>query len=240
MEELEKLGLATDNRLNLDKEDLRALLEGRRTSMQRLENLNADGITIPALDAKISLRQNAEGNLELMLHPIYKEAIAPEYLTGAEAEKLEKGEAANYQKMIFDDEGQPKEVLIEFDRDTNEFIVTDTERITPPDYVNGEKLTEQQQADFRHGRLVELLEGTRLRYSAVHTEGITANKLKLIASLLIDGGITYLLFKGLHALLGEKHDKNAELMSKGYEQAVKDMVQAVNQYHRQPAEEMER
>jgi len=229
MEELEKLGLATDNRLNLDKEDLRALLEGRRTSMQRLENLNADGITIPALDAKISLRQNAEGNLELMLHPIYKEAIAPEYLTGAEAEKLEKGEAANYQKMIFDDEGQPKEVLIEFDRDTNEFIVTDTERITPPDYVNGEKLTEQQQADFRHGRLVELLEGTRLRYSAVHT-----------ASLLNDGGITYLLFKGLHALLGEKHDKNAELMSKGYEQAVKDMVQAVNQYHRQPAEEMER
>lgn len=31
--------------------------------------------------------------------------------------------------MIFDDEGHLKDVLVEFDKETNEFIVTDTEKV---------------------------------------------------------------------------------------------------------------
>jgi len=224
MVDLEKIGLAKNGVLELDEDDLKALLSGRRTAILRLENLSTIGLQIPSLDAKLSLKQNENGTIDLLVHPIYREAEYPTFLTDTEAEKLEKGELVNVQKMIFDDEGEPKEILIEFDKDTNEFIITDTEKILAPDFINNEPLTAAQKERYRKGKQVETPDGTTIQYSGTESKGINSNKLALIASILIDGGVSYMLYKGLHALFGQKEDKkNAELMSKGYKQALADM-----------------
>jgi Protein of unknown function (DUF4099)/Protein of unknown function (DUF3945) len=222
--ELQQIGLFKNGSLNLDEDDLKAMLSGRRTEMLRLENLNTEGLHIPSLDAKLSLRLDEDGVLELLVHPIYREAEVPQYLTDDEANALERGEAVNVQKFVFDDKGDSKEILVEFDKDTNEFIITDTEKIIVPEMVNNEKLSAEQKERYRKGKRVELADGTTFQYSGTNSKGMSADKLALVASILIDGGISYILYKGLHALFGEKQDKaKASDYNKGYYDALADM-----------------
>jgi hypothetical protein len=220
--EMGKIGLVDDDKILLEPKDLAAMMEGRRTSMIRLRNLSVDGIKLEELDVKLSLKLNDNGKVSLMLHPIYKEAVRPYYLTTDEAEKLEKGELVNIQKTSMED-GFKKEILVEYDQDTSEFIISDTELIFIPDFVNNEKLTDSQKERLRKGKEVELADGTTFQYSGTNGEGITSNKLSLIASILIDGGLSYVLFKGLKAAFGKKQEPDAEIFSKGYDQALEDM-----------------
>lgn len=226
MEQLESIGLAKWGKLMLDEDDLQAMLQGRRTDMLRLENLKFDGLHIAQLDTKLSLRENEQGDVELMLHPIYREVEAPNYLTKQEAEKLERGDVVNIEKMITDEEAQTKQVLVEFDRDTNEFVITDTEQIIAPDMVNNIKLTAGQMEKYKKGKEVEMSDGTTFQYTAVKKEGMRSNKLHLIASLIMDGGVSYMLYKMLHGLLGKKRDeKQAALTTPQYRQAFRDFQQ---------------
>lgn len=200
MEQLEKLGLADRNGLHIDEDDLTALLAGRRTDMLRLENLEQDGLHIPSLDAKLSLRRNDDGRLEMLAHPIYKIAEGPEYLTDTEIERLQNGDAVNVLKTVADDEGDKREVLVEFDKETNEFIVVDTGKIFPPEEINGLPLTKKQKENYRKGKEVETDDGTTIQYAAKDKQAIRSDRLALIASVLIDGGISYVLCKGLNAV----------------------------------------
>jgi hypothetical protein len=225
VDELERMGLAKDGVVLLDVDDLNALLAGRRTDMLRLEHLELDGVHIEALDAKMSLRRAKDGQVELLLHPIYREPEVPSFLTSTQAEMLEKGEIINLQKMIFDDEGHAKEVLVEFDKDTNEFIITDTEKIQAPDQVNGVPLTEEQKEKYRKGKEVQVdQDGTTLQYSGTEKQGMRSDKLALIASILIDGGVSYMLYKGLNALFGQKEEQDTKRgVGKNYHEAMKNM-----------------
>ena len=223
VDDLNKIGLIQDGGLVLDRDDMDALLSGRRTSMLRFENLSFDGFNIPALDAKISLQRGAEGELQLMMHPIYKKAEYPAWLTDTEAEKLEKGEAVNLEKMIFDDEGHLKDVLVEFDQETNEFIITDTEKIIAPDKVNNEPLTAEQKERYRKGKEVELSDGTAFQFSAAEPKGLRSNRLQLVASIMIDGGLSFILYHTLNAIFNRKQEKSAEVNnSKGFQAATRE------------------
>ncbi|WP_345948991.1 DUF4099 domain-containing protein [Mucilaginibacter sp. PAMB04274] len=222
--ELEKIGLAKDGKLQIEPGALQALLAGRRTEMVRLADLSMDGFHIAQLDAKLSLRPDANGKPELLLHPIYKEAEYPEFLTDVEAEELQKGQAVNIRKIIKDEKGKPKDILVEYDPETREFIITDTEKIIVPDLINNEKLTMEQKERYRKGKSVELPDDTIIQFSGGDSHGIRSNKLALVASILVDGGLSFMLYKGLHALLGEKQDeKERARMSPGYRQALEDM-----------------
>ena len=227
MEDLQKISLAKDGHLLLDEDDLNALLAGRRTDMLRLEDLNFEGMHIDLLDAKLSLKTNEMGIAKLMLHPIYREPEVPQFLTDTQAEMLEKGEVPNLQKMIFDGEGNPREVLIEFDKDTNEFIITDTEKILEPDMINDIPLTAEQKERYRKGKEVETEDGTTIQYSGTEKQGIRSDKLALIASVLIDGGVSYVVYKGLNYLFGKKPEKgNANTVGRNYNEALKQMQNA--------------
>lgn len=224
LDDLNKIGLIQENGLVLDREDIDALLSGRRTDMLRFENLSFDGFNIPALDAKLSIKPGPGGELELMMHPIYKKPEYPAWITDTEAEKLAKGEAVNLEKMIFDEEGLLKDVLVEFDKETNEFIVTDVEKVQAPEKVNNEPLTAEQKERYRKGKEVELSDGTMFQFSAAEPKGLRSNRLQLIASILIDGGVSYILFKSLNALFGHKQERSAEVNnSKGFEAAKRKM-----------------
>lgn len=183
-----------------------------------------DGFHISELDAKLSLRPDAEGQPELLLHPIYKEADYPEFLTDVEAEELQKGQAVNIWKIVKDAEDRPKDILVEYDPETREFIITDTAKIVVPDLINSEQLTPEQKEQYRKGKAVELSDGTVLQFSGTTSQGVRSNKLALVASILIDGGISYMLYKGLHALFGEKPDEKERVrMSPGYQLALQDL-----------------
>lgn len=220
--EFENLGLSKDGRIDLGEHDLKALLAGRRTDLLELHNLVDGDMHILQLNAKLSLKRNAQGGLDLMVHPIYRRAMTPAYVTGDEAEKLTSGETATLNKTI-DLDGRKREVLIEFDKDTQEFVITDTERILAPDFVNNEELTPEQKRRFKRGGEIEMPDGTRLRYSATDPQGIRSNKLHLIVSLMLDGGLSYILYKGLKALSDKKEDKLSEDYSRGYYDALEDM-----------------
>ena len=127
-----------------------------------LKNLEAENIKIKSLDAKISLHTNELGKVELLIHPIYKKPATPDFLEDFEAKELEKGEVASLLKITKDDKGNKKEVLVEYDAETREFIVSDTEKIITPDMINGEYLTAAQKANYRKGKEIELPDHTRL------------------------------------------------------------------------------
>ena len=185
--ELQTLGLAVGRELRLDEDDKQALLAGRRTEMLRLENISLQGLQIPALDTKLSLTRNADGTTQLLAHPIYKEAQVPSFLTDTEAEALEKGELTNIGKVI-DENGVTKDVLIEFDKETNEFLVIDTDEVHAPEAINGINLSPEQKERYRKGKEVESGEGTTFQYTATGKHAIRSDKIALIASVLIDGG----------------------------------------------------
>ena len=224
MKDLETIGLAAGGQLLLNVDDLKALLSGRRTGLLELRDLEAENIKIKSLNAKISLQPNAEGKVDLIIHPIYRKAVKPDFLDETEAQQLQKGEVDNFLKTTVDNLGNKKEMLVEYDAETKEYIVSDTEKILAPDMVNNEFLTAAQKENYRKGKEVQIADRTKIAYSAVDRHGIRSNKIMLIASVLIDGGLTYMVYKGLNALFNQKRDqKEAGKLSPGYHNAMKDI-----------------
>src|SRR5690606_13442661 len=107
--------------------------------------------------------------------------------------------------------------------DTREFVAYDPKEVEAPIRINNAELTEQQRKDFREGRMVELSDGTRLQHSASDSKGVRSDRTRLVMSVLLDGGLSYLLFRGVRHLFGERSPQK-EGYTKGYNEAVADMV----------------
>ncbi|RZK42640.1 MAG: DUF4099 domain-containing protein [Pedobacter sp.] len=222
MNQFQELGLVKDNQISLSQENINALLSGGRTEILRLKNLNLDGEQIEEIDVKISVSRNEAGELELKQHPVYKQAIRPQALT-LEARELELGIRENLVKMVKGEDGKDREILFEFDKETREFIATDISRINVPDLVNNQELTAAQKDAYRKGKEVSLDDGTTFRFAAAEKESIRANRIALIASIILDGGISYLVYHSLKNLSGGKNQNvESERLSEGYSTALQD------------------
>ena len=220
---LEKYGLAKDGKLLLKSEDINALMNGLRTSMIEVLNLtNSNGESIDKINVKVSLAEDKSGELDFLFHPIYPEAKYPDFLTADEASKLEQGETVSITKKIIED-GVEKLMIVEFDDETKEFLYSDTSKLHDTYMMTSENLTEEQKDKFRRGKIVELSDGTRFRFSATDPLGIRAEKILLIASILIDGGLSYIFYSGIKALMNRgKQGTLEDARTEGYEQALKD------------------
>jgi len=225
LKDLETIGLAVNSQLLLTAEDKQALLTGRRTGLMQLRDLEAENIKIRSLDAKLSLQQDANGT-SLLIHPVYKRAVAPGLLNEKQINELRTGQVSNLLIERSTTEGKRSNLLVEYDPETREFISSDTDRILAPDMVNNEFLTAAQKEAYRKGKEVKLADQTSFAYTGVDTQGMRSDKIALIASILIDGGMTYMLYMGLNALFGQKHDKaSSEKLSPGYHAALNDAQQ---------------
>ncbi|MGP2550033.1 DUF3945 domain-containing protein [Mucilaginibacter rubeus] len=203
---------------------MKALLSGRRTDLLELSDLEAENIRIKSLHARISLKMNDNGKANLLVHPIYHTAITPDFLTDNEAQQLQKGEIQNLLRILQDDKGNKTELLVEYDAETREFIVSDSEKILVPDMVNNEFLTPAQKENYRKGKEVQIADGTKFNYSGTDRQGILSNRLALVASVLIDGGLSYMVYRGLNALFNKKRDEEAAgRLSPGYYAAIRDI-----------------
>lgn len=233
MAELEKIGLAQKGKLLITDENKTALLAGRRTNLIRLQNLKDENVQIGEMEAKISLYRNLEGKLELRAHPVYHQPVFPVDLTDLEAEMLEKGQMSPIYKKIKDGDEPAKDYLFEFDPETREYIKTDTGKIQSPDLVNNETLTPEQKKAFSKGEEVELSDDTKFRYTGVDVHPIRANKAPLVASILLDGGISYLMYQSIRSLMGVRQNQREVLYSEGYQKALEDMKAAEQQSKKQ-------
>lgn len=222
LDDLAKLGLVSNGKVTIGKEDLSAMLSGRRTEMISLNNLNADGIKIEQLDVRLSLRREPDGTLSLKVHPVYKEARHHSMLVNAEAEQLMSGKVANIKKTITDDKGNEHSVVIEYDEKTKEFVSYNPDEVEAPEAVYGIPLNEKQKKKFREGEEVSLHDGTIFQHRASNSKGIVSNKTALVLSILVDGGISYLLVSGLSNLFGSKR-KQETAYNEGYQNALRDV-----------------
>ncbi|MDQ0965440.1 hypothetical protein QFZ20_000843 [Flavobacterium sp. W4I14] len=202
-EDLRELGLYREGDITLPKKDIDALLSGMRTGLVKLNDINRDGIEIKEMSVKLSLAKNAEGKSELLVHPVYKQSNVPSIISREEGDDLLTGLKANLIKETTEN-GQQKKLMVEYDWDTREFIVTDTSRLRVPDMVNGMLLTPYQKERFSSGRQIEMPDGTTFQASSTTPDGIRSNRLALVVSLLMDGGISYLLLTGLKAMVGDR------------------------------------
>lgn len=71
--------------------------------------------------------------------------------------------------------------------------------------------------------MIELADGTRIQHSATESKGIRSDRKALILSVLLDGGISYLLLRGIRNLVGNS-DAQKEGYTKGYNQALADSM----------------
>jgi hypothetical protein len=223
IKELEALGLYQDGKMNLANEDVDVLLAGRRTEMRSMVNLQMDGFFIRQLDAKLSLKRNADGSVSVNLHPIYKELMPHPLLSEEESKLLQSGQLQNIQKVYKKTEDKVGGLIIEYDAETKEFVSYDPDQVEVPIKVNGEILTEEKKKAFQNGELVTLEDGTKIQHSVTDSKGIRSDRKALILSVLLDGGISYLLFRGLRNILGNKEEQK-EAHTKGYNLALADMT----------------
>src|SRR5690606_7584159 len=230
--ELRKIGLIRNGRPDLSEEDLSALLAGHRTDLITLRDLNSDGIHIKKMDAKLSLERDPNGHITLQLHPIYRDVRKDPLLLDVEAEQLEQGTLTHVLKTYQGGDGKKKSWVIEYDPETREFIATDPAKVKVPAKINGEKLSELQKEQYRNGDVVQLSDGTRLQRRASSRSGVTSNRDALMYSLILDGGISYMLLRGLRNLFGNKSSQK-DAYTEGYQRAVQDMQQW--QRNKQPA-----
>lgn len=222
--DLRKLGLVRNGKPLLSDADINALLAGYRTDLITLEDLNSDGIHIRKMDAKLSLQRTPEGHVTVQLHPIYRDIKKHPLLLDVEAEQLEQGTLTHVLKTYHTGDGKKKSWVIEYDPETREFISSDPASVKVPAKINGEKLSELQKEQYRDGAVVQLSDGTQLQRRASSRSGVTSNREALMYSLILDGGISYLLLRSLRNLFGNKAAQK-DPYTEGYQKAMQDMQQ---------------
>ena len=223
LQELEKLGLYKDGDLKLRPQDIESLLSGRRTDMVSLKEIQIEGIEIDKLDAKLSLYRDEKDNITLQIHPIYNKPQKHPLLTSYETEALISGEVNVMSKLHKTRDDQIIPINIEYDKQTKDFVSYDPSRLPQIIEVNGMPLSTQQQEDFRKGKLIELQDGTKLQHSATDSQGILSDRKRLILSVLIDGGLSYLIFRELKNLRDNRHDQS-EGLTKNYNETLAKLI----------------
>jgi len=190
-----------------------------------MAGLNIDGFAIRQLDAKLSLARNKDGSVGLNIHPIYRKPQWHPLLSEQEEQDLISGKRDVVSMKLDDDPTKKRKIIFEYDEQTNEFVSYESEQVEAPIKVNGETLSEKQQEAFRNGEVVELKDGTKIQHSATDNKGIRSDRKRLILSVLLDGGISYLVFRGINNLKG-RLEPQSEGYSEGYNRALSDLIMA--------------
>jgi len=162
LSKLEALGIYHDQQLLLSPSQVQALLAGRRTDLISLHEIKGADFLIERLDARLSLRRQDSGEVELFIHPIYKQPRVHPLLNHQETQELISGKRSFIGKAVEQEEGRSTMVNIEYDPLTKDFVSYDVSKVQAPDRVNGMLLSEEEKSTFRRGEVLELEDGTRL------------------------------------------------------------------------------
>lgn len=215
MNDLKIFGIYKDGKFTIPDEQIRALRDGKMTDVVELKNLKSKDLEIDYLPARLSIVKGDNGQPSLRIDPVYREPNDHPQLTQDERQKLIRAELANIKKSYVDKNGNVQTEVIEYDRDTKQFMSFDPRKVKAPEGVNGQQLTPEQKRKFKEGEAVNLDDGTQFQISSTDKKGIKSNQSGLVLSVLVDGGVSYLLVTGIQRMLGKKSDEE-QSYSKGY------------------------
>ena len=122
-------------------------------------------------------------------------------------------------------------IIYEFDRETNSFVSVDADQLNVPQEINGVPLSASQKKRFREGEETTIGDGIKIQASPVSEASLRANRNMFVASLLLDGGLSYVLIRAAEALVkaGEKQKQEANIYSKGYLDALQKVERDLEQ-----------
>lgn len=327
MADLIRLGLHNGTDWTMERKAREALLSGNLTPFVRLEKLKIDGNTPVSLDARLSLRRSDAGDVQLGIHPIYRNKVGHPLLTredelylkldgvyarkeaawgtiiqqgaapyrfipdnprspfielekpdgrrdrvwgtdlaravsesgfsvgdavqiklagteqqkpgveGEEQSPVQRETRLNWEVQALDAKRlEEKQALYEFDSQTNSTVRTDDRQFQLPEQVNGTTLNPRLKERLRRGEEIELADGTRLQVSPASDTQFRSNRLLLVASMILDGGFSYAIYKGVNALVenGKKQQQTYPEASLKYVEALhlvqKDLEQKQARY----------
>ncbi|MFC3560166.1 DUF4099 domain-containing protein [Pedobacter jamesrossensis] len=208
LSQFEALGIYRDRQLLLEPEEISTLLSGRRTTLISLHELKGADFSIERLDARLSLHRQPTGAVELLIHPIYRNARAHPLLNNQEMQELISGSKSFIGKAVEREEGVAAMYNIEYDQSTRDFVGYYVSKVQAPERVNGMLLSEEEKSAFQRGELLELSDGTKLQHRATEPKGMLSDRKALVLSVLLDGGISYLLLRGINSLSGTQEQRD--------------------------------
>lgn len=226
MKDLEIFGILKDGKFTIPEKEVHALKNGEMTDIVELKDLKGKDVQIDKLPARLSIVRGEDGNPALRIDPVYRETNANADLSDSERNQLVKKELANLKKSYVDKDGNIQSEIIEYDHRTKQFLSYNPRDIKAPQEVNGEAFSPQQKKQYKEGEVVALSDGTELQLSSSAPKGIRSNNRGLVLSVLLDGGVSYLLITGVQKILG-KESQEEKAYSEGYLQAVKQVQKQV-------------
>ncbi|MCC9070933.1 DUF3945 domain-containing protein [Flavobacterium sp. F-65] len=159
----EQIDWETLNNLGLSKEKLEKLnlldplLKGYKTNELVPVSLNL-GTAITRMDARLSLKQNDEGQVVLAIHGIRKSPNLNYPFFGHEFSKedkdnlLQTGNMGRIVNLTNPKNNETMPSIISIDRLTNEVVALRTDFIKIPDEIKGVKLSEEQKQTLMEGK----------------------------------------------------------------------------------------
>ncbi|MDR0415538.1 MAG: DUF3945 domain-containing protein [Prevotellaceae bacterium] len=188
-EEAEKMGLTRDF---LQKEGrLEKMLQGKKTDLLPIAIADKDsGVTINTY-ARLSLKQDDEGKIHFKANLLRNDLDLTQYcghaLTSEDKASLQRtGNLGRIIEVKFKGDENPKKIFLSLDRQTNELIAFDAEKVKIPTAIAGKELTVEQQQALREGKSVKV-EGMKsaaggefsntLQFSAVEKRFVFTNNI---------------------------------------------------------------
>lgn len=226
MKDLEIFGVVKDGKFTIPDKEVNALKNGGMTDIVELKDLKGKDFQIDRLPARLSIVRGEDGNPALRIDPVYREPNKHPNLNEEERIQLVKKELANIKKSYVDKDGNIQSEIIEYDERTKQFLSYNPRDIKAPQSVNGFELNPQQKKNYKEGETVQLADGTEFQLSTYSPKGIRSNKTGLVVSVLLDGGISYLLMTGINRMIGKKSQEE-KAYSEGYLQAIKEVQKQV-------------
>lgn len=221
MDDLKLFGIYRNGKFTFPEEQIAALRNGRMTDVVELSDLKTKDVHIEKLPARPSIVKGDNGMPSLRIDPVYIEANKHPVLTDEEKTRLIRNEIANLKKDFVDKDGKVQTRVVEYDPRTRQFFSFNPDKVKAPVAVNGETLTPQKRRKFQEGEIVELTDGTQHQFRSSDRRGVRSNRTGLVLSILIDGGISYLLITGIQRLIGKKSAVQ-QSYSAGYFDAIKE------------------
>lgn len=169
LEELEQIGLYHSGELQINTEVMQDLLQGKRTQLLMLKLKNGNNpINLPA---KLSFI-----NGEFKIHPVYKQPQHHPLLGSDEASLLIQGQRKVIHKKAHQQLQEHSAVVVEYDRQTNEFISYSQKAIPVIRAVNNIVLNDKQKESLAKGEAIAFQDGTRIEYTVQSLLSIHSDK----------------------------------------------------------------
>ena len=158
-EKLEKVGIKKDFVDRMESKELKDFLNGFRSEKLYTVNakINDQEYHIPA---KIRLKQENDGSVDVKIHPIQRLHIPDEYM-GHKFTKEDKAALLNDKNLgktveLTGKDGKKDNYYLGIDNKTNESIPLRTKHIQIPEKIKGASLSEEQKQKLAKGEKVTL------------------------------------------------------------------------------------